>query len=551
MKFSDLFHLGDRDAAPKQAVEKAALPQETPQDIWFSLCDDPNQEEKLNLLLAYCYKKGGKHAVTAALEELCQIENSVLPKIFLARMALQEKDISRAIVLYADVLVVPDISDYALFLMSADLGQHAFPEEMIELLCPHYQVDANNIYIGLNLLQAFRETKRAEEGEALLAAIRRKDNPDIHTYLEDFERSFATMRRKESTYVAGMTPEEPPVQNEEAASIVHEEQPATGFPEEVTPQSRNEDQAPNADETVTDASEEESKERPLVMPIPIWRINLPGLTDIFPSPDSYRRVGVYLYADTTYLSSKKDIAEGKSAKWLCESLPLYIGEQLLFTAHSNPIVLFPTMDASKQSLRPLEPDVQSLFALCSKESLDYMITGTITFDNGMYRTRTWILDRAKQSARIVTKDILVTDFGRRFLELIREIMLPFTGTEQSMQSASAKPEFTYSSPDAPAVASYLRSLGRFASSILSEDHSHQLSETDEAAMLQEIANLASSDPQKQTYLMMLLSAMYENLQRGSNAYILYRKQLYDAADKLRYLACIRVSVLEINRVFAD
>ena len=120
-----------------------------------------------------------------------------------------------------------------------------------------------------------------------------------------------------------------------------------------------------------------------------------------------------------------------------------------------------------------------------------------------------------------------------------------------MQSASAKPEFTYSSPDAPAVASYLRSLGRFASSILSEDHSHQLSETDEAAMLQEIANLASSAPQKQTYLMMLLSAMYENLQRGSKTYILYRKQLYDAADKLRYLACIRVNVSEINRVFAD
>ena len=550
MKLSNLFHVGDKGQAPKQEEEKAVVPQETTQDIWFSLCDDPNQEEKLSLLLTYCYKKGGNLAVTSALEELCRIENSVLPQIFLARMALQEKNISHAIELYAKVLALTEISDYALFLMSADLGQNAFPEEMIELLFPHYQVDVNNIYIGLNLLQAFRETKRAEEGEALLADIRRKDNPDIHTYLEDFERSFATMRRKESTYSVAKAQEEPPVPNDEPANTNQEEKPSTGLPEEIT-QAPNEDQASSVDEFMTDTSEEETEGRPLVMPIPIWRTNLPGLTDIFPSPDSYRRVGVYLYADTTYLSSKKDIAEGKSAKWLCESLPLYIGEQLLFTAHSNPIVLFPTMDASKQSLRPLEPDVQSLFALCSKESLDYMITGTITFDNGMYRTRTWILDRAKQSARIVTKDILVTDFGRRFLELIREIMLPFTGTEQSMQSASAKPEFTYSSPDAPAVASYLRSLGRFASSILSEDHSHQLSETDEAAMLQEIANLASSDPQKQTYLMMLLSAMYENLQRGSKTYILYRKQLYDAADKLRYLACIRVSVLEINRVFAD
>src|SRR5665647_3549708 len=62
------------------------------EDLWFLLCENPNLEDKMPLLISICKTKGGPAAVYAALEELSYIEDSWLPQVYLGRMALEQKD---------------------------------------------------------------------------------------------------------------------------------------------------------------------------------------------------------------------------------------------------------------------------------------------------------------------------------------------------------------------------------------------------------------------------------------------------------------------------
>src|SRR5665647_1548659 len=66
--------------------------QESIESLWFALGDNPNQEDKIPLLLSICKTRGGPAAVYAALKELTDIEGSWLPQVYLGRMALEQND---------------------------------------------------------------------------------------------------------------------------------------------------------------------------------------------------------------------------------------------------------------------------------------------------------------------------------------------------------------------------------------------------------------------------------------------------------------------------
>ena len=68
----------DGDTAP--AASPAPEPGNGVADLWFSLCDDPNQQDRLPELLTLCAKKGGPAASRAALGELAGIKGSWLPQ---------------------------------------------------------------------------------------------------------------------------------------------------------------------------------------------------------------------------------------------------------------------------------------------------------------------------------------------------------------------------------------------------------------------------------------------------------------------------------------
>ena len=182
----------DGDTAP--AASPAPEPGNGVADLWFSLCDDPNQQDRLPELLTLCAKKGGPAASRAALGELAGIKGSWLPQLYLGRTALELKDFSEASKWYGDVLASGEPPEFALFMISADMGRFGYAIEMPDLLAKFYDPDKHNVYIGLNLLQAYKESGRKEEGRRLLRKVKRKDTPEIHDYLEGFEADFTETR---------------------------------------------------------------------------------------------------------------------------------------------------------------------------------------------------------------------------------------------------------------------------------------------------------------------------------------------------------------------
>lgn len=501
--------------APSESTSQVSASQVSIESLWFALSDNPNQEDKIPLLLAICKTRGGPAAVYAALKELTDIEGSWLPQVYLGRMALEQNDYEEAAGWFRVVLDAPEPPEYALFMISADLGQYGFAQKMPELLAGVYDPGQHDIHIGLNLLQSYQDMNDSVSGTSLLKKVRRYDRPDIHDYLEGFADTFLRQSMDSASADA-------------VSEITHEGGVI---------------QAADADDP---ESVPDNLPRAIQAAVPVWSRDLPGIQAILPRTESRRRVGVYMYADTSAQGSpipKDEYAVHPSD--LAVSLPLFIGERLLFTTHYAPIALYPISRENGPKSDSLEPDVQSLFALCTRESLDFVITGTVFRDEKVYRVRSWILDKAKQSARIVSKDLPVGSFGELFNNMINDIMLLFF--DKRYIKPGGRSEFPYEIPSPELMPAQLEAL----SYLLYQDLAlHDICDSsimpDAAKVLDICACLSGTDTKNQMYLMMLLAGMNNVRRSGSDIYTKYRHLLYDNADKIRYSPCVKATMTELN-----
>ena len=511
-------------ASVSAADESPALAQETIESLWFSLCDDPNDKENIPRLLSLCETRGGPAAVYAALEELARMQGSWLPQTYLGRIALEQRDYPQAYRWYQRVLSSPEPQDYALFMISADLGRYGFAAQIPELLANFYDVEKNDIHIGLNLLQSYVDVNDSESGQALLKQIRRHDSPEIHEYLEGFADAFSREDREGG-----------PI------GIQAVQTPSQTVGQEVPVMTQ-------LDEEAIDVSR---LPRAVQIDVPVWKRDLYEMEDFLPNIEKRRRVGVYMYADTSARGIPLPPLEGAvHPSDLAVSLPLFIGERLLFTTHYAPIALYPVSREKGPQSESLEPDVQSLFALCTKEALDFIITGTVFHDGSVYRIRSWILDKAKQSARIVAKDLPVGSFGEPFNNMINDIMLLFF--DKRYVKPAGRSEFTYAVPSPELVPTQLEALSYLL-------HQHLVLVNicdasilpDDKKLLDACASLTTTDTRNQMYLMMFLAAMKNVRLTGSNEYLNYRQQLYESADRNRYSACVKATMEVINSLLQD
>src|SRR5659263_205727 len=110
MKFIDRLKNSLKSTEKSSTAAVSATPElhrDSAEDLWFLLCENPNLEDKMPLLISICKTKGGPAAVYAALEELSYIEDSWLPQVYLGRMALEQKDFVSACSWYRSVLTAP------------------------------------------------------------------------------------------------------------------------------------------------------------------------------------------------------------------------------------------------------------------------------------------------------------------------------------------------------------------------------------------------------------------------------------------------------------
>ncbi len=522
--------------APKRNRESA-------ESLWSVLCENPNSEPDMPRLLLMCEKRGGPAAAYAALEELTHIRGSWLPQLYLGRMALEQKDFDEACRWYSGVFMQPGRNDdYALLMISADLGRYGFAGQMPGLISGVYNIEKNDVHIGLNLLKAYQDMHDPASGMMLLNRIQSYNHAEIQDYLAGFADVFASQIKEGDRF-----------SNNGNGSG------AGGFLALSGAQLTSE---LSGEETVTDNDNQNNESvdtgagpgnlpRAVQVDVPIWKRELSGIYDLIPNTDKRKRVGVYMYADISAPGTPAPpLEDGVHPSDLAVSLPLYIGERLLFATHYAPIALYPVSCEYGPKSDSLEPDVQSLFSLCTKEALDFVITGTVFHDGNVFRIRSWILDRAKQSARIVSKDLPEGKFGGPFSEMIEDILLLFY--DRRYVKPAAKPEFPYEIPSSELISVQLQVTSYFLYHYLVQQNvCGAVIMPDHKAMLDACACLAGTEPQNQLYLMMLLYAMKSVKRAGSDIYMNYRHLLYENADKSRYSASVKAVMDDLNSILKD
>ena len=549
------------DAAPEQAPEgihnddpatsKAQVPidskaseQNSPaagrepdsvESLWFALLDDPNNEKNLNRLIRFCQTRKGPASVNAALTELSHEEGSYLPQLMLASMALERKEPEEAIKYYKGLLTGGHAGDYPLLRMSADMGRNGYPAEMIAIVGPAYNPDKHGEYIGLNLLQAYKETGDISGGKGLYDRLKSLNRAKIAPGLQSFER----------VYVPGVSRNDS--KNIQVAASEEQQSHSIGKPATVEIPG-NPPQAATAGKEVKVPESAGLPARAKIMQIPIWRRWIPALDDLLPKAETGPRIGLYLYADTTPRNETGDAGNSsiKSAQ-LAAAVPMSVGEQLLFTSPVVPIVLFPVSFDKGPDMGSAEPDVQSLFSLCVKESLDFLITGTVCRTHDGYLIRTWLIDKTKKTARIISKDIPSRGFGLAMAAHVEEMISLFRDKNYAFEVKRLG--LTYCFPSGLLYEEQLIALERLAlRALVDEGICSGDILCDPETYLGTFVSLCKAKPLCQNYLMMLLAGMLSDKERGGQTYRKYKELLYDNAHRMQYIPCVTASQKELDKI---
>jgi hypothetical protein len=522
------------------------------ESIWFSLIDNPNNEKNLNLLVRYCETRKGPAAVEAALSELAMEKRAYLPQLIMASRALERKAPSEALHHYEELMGKGDPNDYCLLRMSAELGRHGFPGEVIRLTLPRYNPAKHNEYVGLNLLQACKDSGNIEEGRAVWAKLKSLDRPGIATALEKLGAIFGPVDPKSDTDPskdASAFPDSLPTGRDtfrETSDITPAETDTFRETSDITPAESGAGADPKEPDFPTDPlpDVDRARERPRIIDVPAWKLWIPALRDIIPEPEHSVRVGLYLYSDTSSAPSEgSDI----SSRTVAVGLPTLLGEMLLFSAPVVPVVLFPLSFSKGPDSGDAEPDVEGLFALCAKESLNFLIAGTVSFDGERRTIRTWILDRAKNTARVLSGNGTAADFGEAALAHINEIIGPFSDKNYAFEVK--RRGFTYSVPSAPLIERQLDALMRLGlRAVVDSGYCSSDILCPQPEFLEKLAELCRLKPFSQNYLMMLLGGMISDRENGGESFLLHRELLFDTAHKLQYTPCVTTARKALDKV---
>ena len=164
--------------------------------LWRALELDPNQDNALAWFESLEREKNSPAARLAALRRIATLPGSWRARLWLAKEALDRRQLDEALGLYRDALAMagsPAPADL-LTQMSGDLGNAAHLPELLALTEPHFRADLHGIQVGNNLLKANLDLARFETVRLLLDQLYAQKRPDWKPTLDYWERELAKAR---------------------------------------------------------------------------------------------------------------------------------------------------------------------------------------------------------------------------------------------------------------------------------------------------------------------------------------------------------------------
>lgn len=172
--------------------------------LWRGLDLDPNQDNAVEWCEAIYREDDGREAGIQALQRMSAIPGSWRADLWLARLALEAKDLQRAEGHYKKALNNANMPLPADLLMqlSGDLGKAGFLEALLEWTQPHYSLEHHGLQVGNNLLKAYIDLGQLDRASGLLQRLYAQKRPDWKPTLSFWDTEIAKAR-------AAATPVEP------------------------------------------------------------------------------------------------------------------------------------------------------------------------------------------------------------------------------------------------------------------------------------------------------------------------------------------------------
>ena len=166
----------------------------TEQTLWKAVQAEPNEEHGLRFWASIQQERGGDSAYVQALHTAADLPQSWRAKLWLARHYLEHREIDAARKLYAEVIALAVLDAKALTTISGDLGNNGQIALIPDLISPLYDEHKHDPHAGINLLHAYKELGKIDDGTALLNRMYALGFPPIKQQLDQFSHAFQKMR---------------------------------------------------------------------------------------------------------------------------------------------------------------------------------------------------------------------------------------------------------------------------------------------------------------------------------------------------------------------
>jgi len=440
--------------------------------LWEGLCLDPNQENALPWWAAIQFEKGGKQQYYDSLLKASQISGSWLPQIYLARVHLENKEIDKAMQLYNYIFTFAIDEASVLYVVSGDLGKNGYLNEIIENVVPLYNFEKHDLRAGLNILQAYLQTKNIIDGQILLNKILQLNRPDLKDYLMNISNEFEKL--KELRNVQNVIPKE----------VEYEL---------------------------------------VLLDKPIWYYGLKSPDWLLQQAIVNKKIGLLVF--TNVLNNNEiepKIQREDDIGRFTRSIPLLIGEDILFKLNISTVYLLPIAKDLGPVVSGAEYEISYLAEIAYKQELDYIITGSIADNETHYDLKIVMFEGQNSSSQVIKRKILKNNFGMDFSYIKQDIIENLSKKINGYGFVNAK---YYKSPSLELTLEY---LGAFGQSLMQSLVVNNLVPVEsiwgERNILNWYMNLALSDIDNPIPKIMLISGLSKSKSYGSEIYKEFKAQ---------------------------
>jgi len=141
--------------------------------LWRGLAMDPNQDNGLDWYAAIHRERGGDAGALAAYDRVARLPGSWRAQLWLARHALERRDLGAAKTLYGEAFSRTEspAPSEMLMQMSGDLGKNGYLEEITQLVGPHFDPAIHGLAVGNNLIKANHDLGQIDSARHILGEL--------------------------------------------------------------------------------------------------------------------------------------------------------------------------------------------------------------------------------------------------------------------------------------------------------------------------------------------------------------------------------------------